>query len=207
MAEPEGPLLGLRGLSPVIHAFASLLEAAQVRGVLIGAAAVGMVSQARLTRDIDGMVLLDIDRLPAFLGQAARLGIVPRVPNVLKLAQKTRVMLLRHDPTGVAIDISLGALPFEQEAVERAGRLMILGTKVPVASPEDLVIMKSVAGRSKDYADIGLILEANPKVDLRRIRRWVAQFAEVLEMPEISERLETHLVLRPRKKKTRGKKK
>lgn len=193
MAEPDGLLLSARSLSPVIQAVAALLDAAKVPGALIGAAAVGMLSEARLTRDVDALVMLDLERWPAFLEQAGQFGLVPRIADCLKFARKSRILLLRHQPSGVGVDISLGALPFEQETADRAKRLDIEGTTVPVASPEDLIVMKAVAGRSKDYADIGLILNANPRVDKHRIRRWVRQFAQALEMPEIAERLESHL--------------
>jgi predicted nucleotidyltransferase len=196
----DARLLDTAGLSPVIHAIAKLLDTAQVRDVLIGAAAVGLISQARLTRDVDALVIIDPDRWPAFLEQAAHLGIVPRIPDCLKFARKSRVLLLRHQPSGVDVDISFGALPFEEEAIVRAMHIDFAGAVIPVATPEDLVVMKAVAGRPKDYADIGLILEANPRADLRRVRRWVAQFAEVLEMPEMIERLELHLT--PRKPKS-----
>ncbi len=208
----DKPLLDAKGLSPVIQAVAVLLDTAQVRGVLIGAAAVGMVSQARLTRDVDALVILDPDRWPAFFDHAARLGFVARISDCLKFARKSRVLLLRHEPTGVDVDISLGALPFEEETIGRATRIDVAGVPIPVASPEDLMVMKAVAGRSKDYADIGLILEANPRVDLGRVRHWVSQFAEVLEMPEIVERLELHLappkprslIRKPVRRKPRG---
>jgi predicted nucleotidyltransferase len=192
-SDNDRPLLDVKGLLPVIQAVAALFDATEARGVLIGAAAVGLVSQARLTRDVDALVILDPDLWPRFLNEAARFRLVPRISDCLKFALKSRVLLLRHEPTNVDVDISFGALPFEEETIVRATRLDLAGVPIPVATPEDLMVMKAVAGRSKDYADIGLILEANPRADLRRVRHWVSQFAEVLEMPEMIERLEMHL--------------
>lgn len=45
--------------------------------------------------------------------------------------------------------------------------------------------MKAVAHRIQDLADIETVVRAYPKLDFRRIRKWVREFAEVLEMPEI----------------------
>jgi predicted nucleotidyltransferase len=195
----DRPLLDAEGLLPAIKAVAMLLDAAHVGGVLIGAAAVGLVGQPRLTRDVDVLVMLDPALWPAFVDQAARCGFVPRITDCLKFARKSRVLLLRHEPTKVDVDISFGALPFEEETIARSTRFDIAGISIPVASPEDLIVMKAIAGRSKDYADIGLILEANPHADLRRVRYWVPQFAEALGMPEIVERLEMHLAPSQRK--------
>ena len=54
-----------------------------------------------------------------------------------------------------------------------------------IASAEDLVIMKAVAGRARDVADIENLISANPDLDVERIRRWVREFSSVLEIPEM----------------------
>ena len=50
---------------------------------------------------------------------------------------------------------------------------------------EDLIIMKAVAHRPKDMADIAALVDANRDLDLAQIEIWVRQFAEVLELPEV----------------------
>lgn len=67
-----------------------------------------------------------------------------------------------------------------------------------VASAEDLVIMKSVDGRSRDIADIENLIDVNPDPDVARIRRWIREFSSVLEMPEIHDNLEKQLAPRRR---------
>jgi hypothetical protein len=81
----------------------------------------------------------------------------------------------------------------------------IQGVAVPVPTPEDLIIMKAVGHRDKDLIDIGSILDKNPKVDLRRIRRYVADFAATLEMPEMVDDLERLLSERRPRKRKKGK--
>src|SRR5437870_784185 len=80
------------------------------------------------------------------------------------------------------VDISLGILPFEEEAVARSRVLSAAGASVRVPTPEDLVIMKAVAHRAKDFEDIRTILEVHPKIDRKRVEYWVRQFADALEM-------------------------
>lgn len=50
--------------------------------------------------------------------------------------------------------------------------------------------MKSVAHRLQDMADIDMVLDCNPGLNTKRIRRWVKEFARVLEIPEILKDLE-----------------
>lgn len=80
--------------------------------------------------------------------------------------------------------------PFENELILRAREVTIGVLKIRIASPEDLIITKAVAHRPRDIADIEAILNLEPGVDVARIRFWVSQFAEALEMPELSDDLE-----------------
>jgi len=69
-------------------------------------------------------------------------------------ALKCRVLKLRA-PGGVPIDVSLGALPFEVEVLERAVRWRLSPTvELVVCSPEDLLIYKLIAGRPRDLLDV-----------------------------------------------------
>lgn len=72
------------------------------------------------------------------------------------------------------------------------------GVSIRVASPEDIIVMKAVAGRGRDIVDIENILQACPDLDVERVRRWVREFSAVLEMPKIHDVLEKLLSRRPR---------
>jgi len=106
----------------------------------------------------------------------------------------------------VDVDVSLGCLPFEEEAVARASFVRLGGISIPLPTPEDLIIMKAVAHRDRDLADIDGLLDAHPDLDVARVRRWVRAFADALEMPELFDDLEHRLPKRPRGKKGKGRK-
>ena len=53
--------------------------------------------------------------------------------------------------------------------------------------------MKAIAHRPQDIADIYAILNVVENLDLARVRYWVKEFADVLEMPELLEDLEKML--------------
>ena len=95
------------------------------------------------------------------------------------------MILLKHEASGIDIDLSLGCLPFEVEALNRGKLFKAEGLTLRLPTPEDLIIMKAVAHRPIDMEDIRSILGANPSLDLKRIKYWVNEFAKVLEMPEI----------------------
>lgn len=58
----------------------------------------------------------------------------------------------------IAVDLSLGFLPYEQQAVEEAVPVECLGASFPVASAEDLIIHKAISERERDWTDIEGIL-------------------------------------------------
>jgi hypothetical protein len=180
-------------LVPALHDLIRLMEASGVPGVVIGAAAVAILSKPRVTRDVGAMLLLDLDRLPQFLEQAASHGFGLRIHDATDFARHNRVLLLTHRASGVEVDISLGVLPFEAETVARRLLPEVEGLRIPVPSPDDLLIMKAVAGRGKDFKDIELILDAHPNLDLSRVHHWLPQFAEALETPEMVTRFEAFL--------------
>jgi hypothetical protein len=67
-----------------------------------------------------------------------------------------------------------------------------LGTaSVPTATAEDLVVYKAVAWRERDRWDIErlLVLHAD-RIDLTRVRERVAEFANVLERPDLASEFE-----------------
>jgi hypothetical protein len=139
----------------------------------------------------------------SFILQGKDFGSLPRIANALAFAAQSRVLLLRHEESQINIDVSLGALPFEHELVDRAVTRMVARVKVPLPTPEDLVILKAVAHRPNDMKDIQGLVEIWPKMDLARVKRWVREFAEVLETPELFEDLEKLLAANPARK-TKG---
>jgi len=184
MPQPENS----QPLHDPLEALDRLLSHFGHRGVVIGGTAVGLLSQPRFTEDLDAMVLLSVNDIPHFLAVAEKEGIFPRIDQAEDFAKRSRVLLLRHARSQTDIDISLGALPFEQEVVERSIAHAIDDTlTIRLPTPEDLIIMKAVAHRPKDLLDIQGILQSNPDLDRQRIQDWVAEFAALLEMPELWE--------------------
>jgi len=178
---------------PLLSALKDLtawLDSSRIPGMVIGGIAASLLGRPRATRDIDVVVWIAPDRWKSFLKAGRDHGFFPRLRKVLDFAKENRVLLLRHRPSGIDIDISLGALPFEEEAIRRAVKKRIKGVRVSLPTPEDLIIMKAVAHRPRDVADIESILDANPDLDTKRIRRWVKEFAGALEMPELLDDLE-----------------
>ena len=70
---------------------------------------------------------------------------------------------LVHRPTGVTVDVTLAFHGFEQQLIERACPIENSGVDVPVATAEDLMLMKIIANRPQDDKDV--LLFARSTVD------------------------------------------
>lgn len=178
-------------LKEPLEAVQRLLSRFDDRGVIIGGTAVSILGRPRLTEDVDAMFLLSVQDIPRLLEAAKKEGMMPRINNAEEFAGKNRIVLLRHIPSGTSIDISLGIMPFEEEMVERSILYELEDSlKVRIPSPEDLIIMKSMPRRPKDLEDIRGIAQKYPKLDKKRIKKWVTAFGEVLDLPDLWKQIE-----------------
>jgi hypothetical protein len=172
-------------IRPALAALSTALAALDRPAMLIGGLAVIARGVPRLTIDIDAVVHaegLDVDRLWAVLRDS---GLEARVADAAQIARERLVLLLRHRASGVTVDLSLGWVQFERDAMARATTVDLDGVRIPVATPEDLVVLKAVAWRGLDRSDITeLIVRHRADMDFQRIRTTLAQFFEVLEIPE-----------------------
>ncbi|TMB72302.1 MAG: hypothetical protein E6J54_10530 [Deltaproteobacteria bacterium] len=168
-----------------LGALIAWLQSENVSGLIIGGVAASLLGRPRFTRDVDVLILLDDDRWEKFLEAGDRFGFVPRIDNAVAFARRSRVFLVHHKESGIDVDIALAGLPFEAESIEQAKWRKVGNLTLPLPTPENLIIMKAIAHRPQDMADIKSLVDANPKLDLRRVRRWVKEFSTALDMPDI----------------------
>lgn len=193
-------------LAPLLTALRDLvgwLQAYRVPYAIVGGVAASLLGRPRLTRDVDTLVWLDEDRWRDFLALGPRFGYNPRRRDAIAFARETRVLLVRHQPSAIDADIIFAAIGFEQKTIARAVTIDVGGLLLKLPTPEDLIVLKAVAHRTRDLADIESILDAHPELNLRRVRQWVRGFSIAMEMPDILNDLEA--ILGRRRKRPKGK--
>jgi hypothetical protein len=150
--------------------------------MIIGGLAVIAHGAPRSTLDADATVAgsgLPVEDLLAALRAE---GFSTRVPDASDLARTAHVLLVRHEPSGIPVDISLAWLPFEEEALAHAKSREFAGVVLPFVQAEDLLIYKLVAARARDLEDAErLLLLHGSDIDLARVGRLIDAFCEVLE--------------------------
>lgn len=155
------------------------------RSCFIGGIAVQRWGEPRVTRDVDLTLMTGFGGEDDFLNPllAAYQG---RVENAGEFARRYRVLLLKS-PGGVGIDISLGALPFEEALVRRATTFSIgPGIEIRTCSAEDLIVLKLFASRPLDIHDAeSVAIRQKNRLDWDYVEEQLRPLAEVKDQPEI----------------------
>lgn len=163
--------------------------------MIIGGLAVVARGVRRMTTDVDAAIRGDAIGADAVLRLLARQGIEPRIDDALAFARDNLVLLLRHGPSGVELDLSFAWTTFEHEALAAATRERYGRVSVPMASAQSLVVFKLIAGRPKDLEDAATLLLLHRDIDRSVVRRQLAQLAALAEAPELVQNLDAVLGL------------
>lgn len=157
----------------------------------IGGLPVQHWGEPRLTRDVDATILTGFggeENVVAAILESYQ----PRRADAEEFALRHRVLLVQSS-SGIGLDISLGALPFEQQMIDRASNVEFLpGIELCVCSPEDLIVTKSFAGRGQDWQDVASVIvrQGSENLDWVYIMSSLEPLAALKEEPEIIRKLD-----------------
>lgn len=179
-------------MNPIFAAALEVQAFCSARGwrfCFIGALAVQRWGEPRLTLDVDVTVLTGFGTEERYVDPL--LGrFKARLSDAREFALRNRVLLLQSD-AGIPVDVALGAMPFEEHAVDRASDLVIdAGITLRTCSAEDLMVFKAFAGREKDWLDIeGIAVRQSGRLDEALLWRELGPLLTLKEAPEAGDRL------------------
>ena len=147
----------------------------------IGGLAVQRWGEPRATLDVDLTILTGFGGEQPVIERLLE-GFSSRVADARDFALRHRILLL-ESTEGIGIDVSLGALPYEERVIARAGdHELVAGQPLRLCSAEDLVVLKAFAGRHIDWADVERIAaRMGDELDADLI---VTEATELLEVKE-----------------------
>ena len=77
---------------------------------------------------------------------------------------------------GTGVDFLVASVAFEFELLTRRQWVHILGVRVPILSPEDVILMKLYSGRPIDWSDAKAVqVRQGSKLDRTYIEGWARQ--------------------------------
>jgi hypothetical protein len=163
------------------------------RYCFIGGLSVQVWSEPRVTDDVDLTLVTGFGTEERYIDELLAVDwLQPRREDAREFALSRRVLLLRSD-TGVAIDIAMGAFPFESSATSRARNSDFgSGIELKICTAEDLIVFKTFAARPQDWRDVEMTIvrQGDEKLDWEYVREQLRPLVELKEQPELMDQLE-----------------
>jgi hypothetical protein len=168
------------------------LEPLELPMAVIGGLALSAWNHARFTRDADILIGMDESKVNEVLQTICQAGFYPRhSPPILQIDDQQIIQLKYKPPDGIypfQLDLLFAGSEYQKTALTRRIKQAIpgLGHPADVLRPEDLVLLKLIAGRIIDRADAAMLLRENrPEIDLNYLTDWIRRLALHSEFAEI----------------------
>jgi hypothetical protein len=184
---PSSPQPVAELLAELQRAFARL----GVRWFLFGAQAAILHGVARLSADVDVTVDLGVRPTRELVEGLRDAGFELRIADTDDFVETTRVLPFVHGPSRIPVDVVLAGPGLEEQFFAGAQWRAIGGADVPIASAEDLIAMKVLAGRPRDLDDVAAIVRVQgDALDLARIRSTLGLLENALDRRDLLPELE-----------------
>ena len=172
----------MQDLTRTLRDIADIFESLQAPYAVIGVVATAIYGIPHVMREADVLTALPpSNRMTCFELAAKADFTVEDLPN------EARVKLRRStNDRAIEIDIHLAESPFYTSLLARRRSEEIEGETFWFVGPEDLILLKLVAGRPRDFGDITDIFFMQGQLDEAYLRQWAAELG-------VTERLELAL--------------
>ena len=148
------------------------LAKAKIEHAFGGAIALAYYAEPRATIDIDLNLFLPVSEHERVAEALSPLGVAPGDPKALERDGQGR---WRWDNT--PIDVFFSYDPFHERMREARRRVPFGEDRIPVLSPEHLIVCKAAFDRPKDWLDIEQVLVGAPDLDRGEVRDWAGRIA------------------------------
>jgi hypothetical protein len=163
----------------LIYALSDLVTDFNWRGVsyaLAGGWAYSALVEPRATTDIDILILLEPpsrEHVQALVSSLFDSTVIYPAPMIFQGISMWRIVGIRSDQE-VIVDLLLANSAYLRTALARARTIPFGALLVPILTLEDLVILKTLAGRLQDRADLEKIhaRQADLHIDWAYVDHW-----------------------------------
>lgn len=177
----QGADMATAGVLATLRTGWDAVAALGVPQAVVGGLALSAWNHARYTRDADILVAIRPEEVGRIVAALVKAGMSPRHSPPLRVIDTQGIAQFTFQPPGALapfqFDILLAGTSFQREAIARAvERGLPDGGSVRVLQPDDLIIVKLLAGRIIDRADAAMLLRENrADIDFDRLRDEIAR--------------------------------
>jgi hypothetical protein len=160
----------LDGLSTRIVEVHEMLDSMRVPHQFGGAIALAWYRSPRATTDIDLNVTLSPREAAPVLGALSHLGVSISASDRALIERDGQARL---DWDGSYLDLFLATLELHREMATCSREVAFGPARIPILSPEHLIVCKAVFDRPKDWVDIEEILNWGTEVERETVLGWI----------------------------------
>jgi predicted nucleotidyltransferase len=154
---------------------------------IIGGVAVMYYESARVTQDIDLVVLAELGRFEKIFKAFSESGFVPIMPEPMRFFEQHFVCPMRDWQNQMKVDIVAAVSNFELQSIQRSHKVQIKDASIHIASIEDIILYKCFARRPKDILDAQGLLSKFGSILNKKYLQSTAKAFEAAERPDILE--------------------
>jgi len=160
----------LGGLSARIVSVHEMLDSLHVPHQFGGAIALAWYRNPRATTDIDLNITLSPSEAEPVLGALAHLGVSVSATDRASIERDGQARL---DWDGSYLDLFFATLDLHREMATCSREVSFGPVRIPILSPEHLIVCKAIFDRPKDWVDIEEIVAWGTEVDGTAVLRWI----------------------------------
>lgn len=161
------------------------------RWYIFGAQAAIVYGAARLTADVDVTVMFGNQPVENLIQALKDEGFETRITDALSLVEQSRILPVVHLQSSIPVDIVFGGPGLEEQFAHRTQHHKLDGVVVPIASSEDIITMKILAGREKDLDDaLAIIMAQGKRLDLLTISSTLELLEKALDRSDLLQTLD-----------------
>lgn len=134
--------------------FIALLNANEVKYLLIGGYAVTLHGHPRFTQDIDFWIWTDTQNAPRILKTLQDFGFGSLALDENDFSNPDNVIQLGYPPLRIDLTMSISGVPDFEDAYKNRLDILLDDLIIPVIGLDDLKKNKKASGRFKDLADL-----------------------------------------------------
>lgn len=158
------------------------LSGLNVRWYVFGAQAVIFAGAVRTTADIDITVEeIQVEKLVKALKKA---GFVLRsgIDDLDELIEHHRILPMEHQASGMQLDVVRAGPGPEQQMLGRVTMRKLGRTQIPFIETNDLLVLKTLAGREKDLEDVRALLRGkSAEIEVEVVRARLEELGALID--------------------------
>ena len=162
----------------LIRKILKISQQEKINLMFIGGIAVSVWGNPRATYDIDIVAQIDIEKIKDILKIFHKNNFGYDEKKPLKSIQNLQFITLTYPrkKNKIFIDLFIVRGDYFQEALKRKRIVKIFDLKIPVISPEDLILYKLLSRRERDMDDIRDILSLQKRnIDIHYLKKWAEE--------------------------------